>query len=1132
MPKPAGQYAKIENTTTGFSAFTVGGTVLVKNTSLNDGIYTVNVITDDGLHSYMGLSGPAITRELDQTDVDIIPSGLSGDKLIGLGDEDSGSVNVWSYNSSSSTTGTIIESGSAAVDVGTSGWSANAITPVLNGAVSKFVFTPGQSALRVCDSTLENSGVIKHFKYYQTVQFRNCTSTTYSDRASSIYSEGKFSGWEEHENTLPKPVSGGLLLGTVSNIETHVNPSQDTFYGLPSNGEAGDSEYSISTDFHLVRSLNEVIIVDSSDNDISSNGSYGIIPLQTCQLKVTETKNPTAAQSYLKVQDSSLAKIPIGAVIGLSNENGIIDEGTTRLAEKMLVRNIDVDTSRIYVYRGYGSTAAATITLSSTPYLLQYGCGFNYSVFPNPSNSGSYSSGDYEFAQSFVYDGNQESLLRTKEDFVTTTPQILSVVADFFSFKIRVGFVGPYPARVTGGRIYTRIADSEEPWSLLVDIDLEKGCRTGMSGEYRNFQHPESLTVSEKNNCFHCGSVAFPLVSNELQLDKYQDINNYYPDIDRNSIGYMGESYQCSTIGGERAWYGNMKLVGATGVSNRYGDKIMYSEYRKFDVVPHLNYFIASEGDAEDIVELKYFANKLFVFKSKSLHIWNVSNNEPGNWFPEQTVRTGGISHPCSVVDTPYGLVWANRTGCYYYDGKQLFDLTEQKIRDTENSYHGASLPPSWASFAESAVYSVNPLVVYSPKDKQVYIMKDPTESGGSEHLCYIYNFLTKAWTFNNSIFYASPDIAYTNPIIDWNNNAVVAYESVADSGFELGTAFDKDEIITEDDDSRFNGAGAGANWGNYGAAAGFVHDALNNRLQITHTSDTSTEGAVLDGEDDLELLIAGSTYRIEFDLHHAAPVDAMEDVVFIVELGGSSVEIGTIDTVKARYSVDMAIANHTGDLIIHHSFNNDTIFYISRVSVKCITLDLDADASSKIVVGDRLQVESEDFHVIEVNTDKIVTETGYAGTTAADHASGTQVDVYRAVFNQISPASIATAAPAFITKDFDFDEPGRVKKIYKIYITYMNSGLGALANKIKVAANGNTTFAQTSISTPNSASTFALTGTFLASRTSWVVTAFTFDNPFPCQSIALYFNDGATVNGLSINDISFEYRTIHKRVS
>jgi len=223
--------------------------------------------------------------------------------------------------------------------------------------------------------------------------------------------------------------------------------------------------------------------------------------------------------------------------------------------------------------------------------------------------------------------------------------------------------------------------------------------------------------------------------------------------------------------------------------------------------------------------------------------------------------------------------------------------------------------------------------------------------------------------------------------------------------------------------------------------------------------------------------------------------------------------------------------SNNTGLKVL----NNDTIFYISRVSVKCITLDLDADASSKIVVGDRLQVESEDFHVIEVNTDKIVTETGYAGTTAADHASGTQVDVYRAVFNQISPASIATAAPAFITKDFDFDEPGRVKKIYKIYITYMNSGLGALANKIKVAADGNTTWAQTSIATPHSGSTFALTGVFLASQSSWNVAIFTFDAPFPCQSIALLFNDAGdspTASGISINDISFEYRTIHKRVS
>ena len=103
---------------------------------------------------------------------------------------------------------------------------------------------------------------------------------------------------------------------------------------------------------------------------------------------------------------------------------------------------------------------------------------------------------------------------------------------------------------------------------------------------------------------------------------------------------------------------------------------------------------------------------------------------------------------------------------------------------------------------------------------------------------------------------------------------------------------------------------------------------------------------------------------------------------------------------------------------------------------------------------------------------------------------------------------------------------------VYKIYITYMNTHGGALNNLIKVAADGNTTWQQGSITTPHAGSTFALTGTFLASQSSWNVAVFSFDNPFPCQSIALYFNDGGTANGISINDISFEYRTIHKRVS
>ena len=58
------------------------------------------------------------------------------------------------------------------------------------------------------------------------------------------------------------------------------------------------------------------------------------------------------------------------------------------------------------------------------------------------------------------------------------------------------------------------------------------------------------------------------------------------------------------------------------------------------------------------------------------------------------------------------------------------------------------------------------------------------------------------------------------------------------------------------------------------------------------------------------------------------------------------------------------------------------------------------------------------------------------------------------------------------------------------------------------------------------------LTGKFLASQSSWNVAKFAFNKPLQCQSLSLYFNPTTEVaNGLFINDITFEYKTIHRRV-
>ena len=414
--------------------------------------------------------------------------------------------------------------------------------------------------------------------------------------------------------------------------------------------------------------------------------------------------------------------------------------------------------------------------------------------------------------------------------------------------------------------------------------------------------------------------------------------------------------------------------------------------------------------------------------------------------------------------------------------------------------------------------------------------MKDPTEGGGTENICYIYNFMTKSWSYNDSIF--TDGESYTNPIVDWNDNVVLAHEDIVDTALDLDANFNKDDTVTAASDRRFTGSSS--NWEAYDTSATFTDTTSGDAFLLSeHESDTDPEGFKLQDDylnDNANLLLNGH-YRLMARLNHNGSAGDMNGVEIWTKLGGQPVLLtDEIDTVTTEYTIDLQCGNVNADLEIYHEVNNTTEWKMSEVSLKELTLDVNADASSKIMVGDRLKAGNsegdEEFFVNLVESDKIVVETGYNSTTAADHSSGLSIYSYKAVFKQLSPTSINSAAPAFITKDYDFDEPSRVKKIYKIYITYMNSASGTLTNRMEVAADGFTTFNQTSIATPHSGSTFALTGTFAGSKAYWDVAVFTFDAPFPCQSIALYFNPDAIANGISINDISFEYRTIHKRVS
>jgi len=1128
MSAPNTQYMRISGTGFTSAGLSVGSNIMVDGSTANNGLYTITSITSDSLYEYAGLSGLTLTDETNGSGIGITNVTVGGNKIVCFGDEDSGVIKTWSYNNSSSTTGTVLD----APSVGTSGWSSNAIKPLINGSNCKYIFTPGQSAIRVCDTNISNNSVIKHYSYIAKQNFGS------EGRLNAHFNT--YAGFYEHSNTLSPPSSGGYI---------NKPPDEKEAYGIDEDGAS-----TIKTSLHLRRSLAK------SD----SSGNYETSTKHFCELAEQGTTasdlDITATQKHMFLSSpSSASKIPLDAVIGTCNKPRLAWDGAATFGtEYMLVRNIDPENQIMNVYRGYVGSLAQAIDDETQKYLVQYGCGFNYRVVES-YRSGGYVEGTYEFAQSFIYDGNQESLLRTPSQMqFGGSSNKMDVSGDLKALDIDVYAFGPYNGRVTGGRIYIREKNSDEAWALLVDIDLVKGARTSMGAEYDSWASYKG-TDGIPAGCFYVDD----LISKNPQIDRYVDMNNYYPEIKRNSIGRNGESYQCSTTGGERAWVGNVKLAEESGIVERYGDRIMYSEFGKYDVFPHLNYFTSSKGDAEDVNAIKYFSDKLIIFKTRTVHIWDVSSLEPFNWAPIQTIKYAGVTNHYSIATTPYGVAWANKTGCYFYNGESVEDLTENKIKDSENAYHGASTPPSWEAFIKSSDYSERPMVTYSPKDKQLYVLKD-VAGGTNSNYCYIYNFTTKSWVFNTSIF--SNGEQYTNTITDWNGNVVLATDNfstpTAITTLKESSAnfkYDYQELITSTDDSALSGSST--NWVDYSPATSITSpgfDASLDRLAVTGTNTTTAtdkEGVSLPvaqvDQNDTVTITAGRFYTITATLWSQT---TMEGVPFYFEFWNSAKTIGEITTVQTVYSVTV-LASSSADLRIYKKMKNSEFssnygnvqWYIKNISVKEASLYL--QDTDKFTVGDYVKVNTEWFQVKGINyasTDHIIVKGGQFGTTLANHSSGVDdedegnaVMASMAVFKELSTSSSNLVAPKLITKDIDFARPGVVKKIYNIFVTYKNTNSSTRNNIIKVATDGNTTWAQANItssqSVNNSASaaiTPTLTGSFVGNKTSWDIAKFSFNKPIQCQSISLYINDGGASTGLFINDITFEYKIIHRRVS
>ena len=365
------------------------------------------------------------------------------------------------------------------------------------------------------------------------------------------------------------------------------------------------------------------------------------------------------------------------------------------------------------------------------------GLGFNLKCFSS-SNEGLIEEKTYEFAQSFVYDGNQESLLshynKLDNSPVSTLDTTLSATA-FKSLSVQIGAKGAYDPRISGGRIYIRESGTDDEFNLLLDIDLTKGARTDLSGDFTPWKY------ASNNSEFYIGdSVTTYLDVDSLSFLTYETINGYPSNIFSNHIGGIGETYKDSVVSNSRVFVCNTRikdenkgqhnisgLAGEADVTH-FPDRIMYSMPNRLDTFPSFNFIEAAKGDADSYTAIESFADRLLAYKRRSLDIINISSPSDANWFLEDSKNYMGVEFHGAVVKTQYGVVWVNKQGLYFYDGSQIRDLSENKIDDN-----------TWYTFV-----STNSMIIYDEATSLIYVIKNCGGDGDA----YMYDLKKGNFTF------------------------------------------------------------------------------------------------------------------------------------------------------------------------------------------------------------------------------------------------------------------------------------------------------------------------------------------------------------------------------------------------
>jgi len=735
MAIPQQQYMKLkggENASTTdiytSNRIKVGDTLKISGTASNNGIFTVSSIilnetggSDDDV--YYVLKGRAIVSESSDTsrDLRIEVIRATGDKLCAMADAaGSGNIDVWSTNNTTSpgTRG--------------NGWTIDAITPTLSGLPAKYIYFFVDEALRSCNINEECESSIKWFGFIQRDQFANSNDSS----LSPIFSE-----WQQHPNTLSPPLSSaGLTYAYAGTDFTENKSGGGNYYNSSNNGVARAKEANEDAD---LSGDTEDVKLKTAVSDLAATGF------------TFENNNDTK-----DILDQSFT----GEVITIGTAFGVAPN-------EYLTCKTPSTGSDITYQRAYGGSLTGTAPIAyaehATP-IINRGIGWNISV-ANGSSDGDWLPDVYEFHQTFIYDGNQESLPIRMGTGASSNVAFTHTASGGKSLRVAVFADVAYEGRVSGGRIYIRRYESDDELTLLLDIDIVQGVRSSLTGAFKTWVYSSNgigfeVIPDAVGNC------------KEPNIDTYTTINGFSSQTKFISIGKQNEMYKDVVVANRRAFIVNVRTSGYTGELEKYGDRLMYSEINRFDTFLESNFIDVSKGDYGEYVAIKTFADRLLAYKHNLVHIINIASPNPANWYLEDTVRYAGVNYKYSVTNTKYGVAWVSDNGCYLYDGEKITNLIERKLGVNKVSWQTTndSTPVEWAEFVNGSANIKDAMIGYEPMSDSLVIVRSPSDSTTSSEYGYVYDFNSAGWTFKRFLLTAD-STQVTNFFQDWNNNLCIS---------------------------------------------------------------------------------------------------------------------------------------------------------------------------------------------------------------------------------------------------------------------------------------------------------------------------------------------------------------------